>query len=187
MKWNTAICCSLFVASLAVAAVGAASLDRTFAWGGSRDGHNWFQVWIRDGYLRVEHTRSYNPRAIEHIRRTFPEYLDSPAFREPTDSSGRAAAMLNSLFAYRTHRGLSNLRILEAPTPVHDLYIRFPLWAVAILFAAYPGFTLAVLATRRRRKELNRCTRCGYPLPRTLTVRCPACGNLLLAAGIQPT
>lgn len=180
MKRHTAICCCLFFASVAVAAVGGASRDRTFAWGGSRDGSNWFQVWIRDGYVRVEHTRSYNPLAIEHLRRTFPEYLDSPEFREPIESTGLAASMVNSVFICRTYQGLSNLRILEAPTPVHDLYIRFPLWGVATLLAAYPVFALTVLSKRRRgRSQPNDCSRCGYPSIAPTTVRCPACRNPL--------
>ena len=93
--------------------------------------------------------------AIERIERAFPAYLDSPAFREPIESTGLAATIVDSLFVCRTHQGLSNLRILDAPTPVHDLYIRFPVWTVAILFAAYPVFALAALSAHRRSHPLD--------------------------------
>ncbi len=55
-----------------------------------------------------------------------------------------------------------------------------PIWAVAMLFAAYPMIVLVFGARRRRRERRRRddeCLECGYKLTGNESGVCPECGT----------
>ena len=56
--------------------------------------------------------------------------------------------------------------------------VRFPIWAVFILFAAHPtvAFIRGPLRRRRRRRK-GWCMTCGYDLTGNTTGICPECGT----------
>lgn len=62
---------------------------------------------------------------------------------------------------------------------MHIRRIHTPIWAVALLFAAYPLIALIQSPARRRRyrSEHGLCIKCGYDLTGNVSGVCPECGT----------
>jgi hypothetical protein len=60
---------------------------------------------------------------------------------------------------------------------------RVPLWLAAVLFLAFPAWSVALgpSARRRRRERLGLCARCGYSRHGNVSNVCPECGENLTA------
>jgi hypothetical protein len=66
--------------------------------------------------------------------------------------------------------------------PMEVRTVLVPYWIPAMVTAVLPARAAAKLAVRRRRRRLNRCTRCGYDL-RASEGRCPECGTEIKTGG----
>jgi predicted RNA-binding Zn-ribbon protein involved in translation (DUF1610 family) len=62
-------------------------------------------------------------------------------------------------------------------TPDVELIMLLPLWALVVLFSAYPAYAAARWYSKRRRKLTNVCISCGYNLTGNVSGICPECGT----------
>lgn len=64
------------------------------------------------------------------------------------------------------------------PFNLRTYSLSLPLWAIALVFGAYPTISVAWRATRRyRRRQRGLCLHCGYDLTGNESGICPECGH----------
>jgi hypothetical protein len=73
--------------------------------------------------------------------------------------------------AYLGGFGIASFR----STPENDVFLTFPHWFLALLFAILPAIHLRAILRTRRRNRIGLCQNCGYDL-RATPDRCPECG-----------
>lgn len=121
-------------------------------------------VVVRRGTILIDHARPAH-FGIEPLP-SFPRCSYLP-------DDGRGQFETYQLWHFDFHRGTDRFH-----SPVDRIWVEFPLWIPAILFAAYPTIALIRGPLRRRRwRRKGLCVKCGYDLTGNESGVCPECGE----------